>query len=82
MQGLKKRKPPKDDPQLLLKKALSKQELQHVKFRYFRRGVLGVAVDSSVRLYNLNLRKSVLLAKLAQKSSAIKDMRFYIGEIP
>ncbi|MDD4980452.1 MAG: DciA family protein [Candidatus Omnitrophica bacterium] len=80
MRGLKNRKPPKDDPELLLKKALSKEELRHTKFRYFRRGILGIAVDSSVRLYNLNLHKSGLLAKLAKKSPVIKDIRFYIGE--
>ncbi len=80
MRGLRSVKPPQDDPEDLLKKVLSKKELQHVKFRYLRRGILGVAVDSSTRLYQLSLQKSTLLVKLAKKSKSIKDIRFYIGE--
>jgi len=80
MQGLKNKKPLKDDPEAILKKVLSKKELGHVKFRYWRKGILGIAVDSSVRLYQLNLQKSQLLAKLGKKFPAIKDIRLYIGE--
>ncbi|MFH0912938.1 MAG: DciA family protein [Candidatus Omnitrophota bacterium] len=80
MQGLKASGPTKDDPEGFIKKVLSKRELQHVKFRYFRRGILGIAVDSSARLYQLSLQKTALIAKLAKKSKNIKDIRFYIGE--
>lgn len=80
MRGLKTRKPPKEDPELLLKKTLSKKELGHVKFRYLRKGILGITIDSSVRLYQLNLQKEDLLNKMRKKSGAIKDIRFYLGE--
>jgi len=79
--GLKTKKRAKDKPEFLLKRALSKKELGHVKFRYLRKGILGITVDSSGWLYQLNLQKPGLLAKLGKKSQAIKDIRFYIGEI-
>lgn len=82
MQGLKSKKPLKDDPEVILKKVLSKKELGHVRFRYFRKGILGIAVDSSTRLYQLNLQKAQLLAKLGKKSPDIKDIRLYLGETP
>jgi len=80
MRDLKNAKPAQDDPEGWVKKVLSKKELPHVQFRYFRRGILGIAVDSSTRLYQLSLQKPALLAKLAKKSKNIKDIRFYIGE--
>jgi len=80
MQGLKNKKPLKDDPAIILKKVLTKKELGHVRFRYFRRGTLGIAVDSSCRLYQLNLKKSQLLSRLVKKSPQIKDIRLYLGE--
>ena len=80
MRDLKTRKAPKDALELLLKKVLSKKELGHVKFRYFRKGVLGITVDSSVWLYQLNLQKQQLLTKVHKKSPAVEDMRFFIGE--
>jgi len=76
----KKRAPP-DDPWVLLKKALTKRELRHIKVSYFRKGILGLHVDSSSWLYSLNLRKQTLLSKLTAKSAGIKDIRFRIGEI-
>jgi len=82
MQSLevKKKTPPKDDPGALLKKALTKQDLKHVKSGYFRAGVLDIEVDSSAWLYHLNLKKAEILNKLRQKASAvIKDIRFRIG---
>ena len=82
IQGLKNRQPLKDASAELLKQILPKKELRHVSFRYCRRGTLGITVDSSVWLYQLNLQKPALLAKLARKSKGIKDIRFYIGETP
>ena len=81
IQGLTTKKRSQDEPEAWLKQALPKKELKHIKFRYLRKGVLGIAVDSSVRLYHLNLQKPRLLAKLGKKSPAIKDIRFYIGEM-
>ena len=69
------------DPQGLLKKALTKKELQHIKFNYFKRGILGVSVDSSAWLYKLSLQKEDLLHKLSGDLPAIKDIRFWVGEI-
>jgi hypothetical protein len=80
IQELKTSKPLKDDPEILLKKVLSLKERGHVRFRYFKHGILGIAVDSSTWLYQLNLQKRRLLARLAKKSSGIKDIRFYIGD--
>ncbi len=71
----------KDDPQALLKNVLTKKELGHIKFNYFRKGVLNINVESSTWLYHLNLRKKILLDKLAKESSSIKDIRFRIGDI-
>ncbi len=80
IRGLEAKKRAQDEPELLLKGVLSKKELGHVKFRYLRKGILGITVDSSSWLYQLNLQKPGLLAKLGKKSKAIKDIRFYIGE--
>lgn len=82
MRDLKNQKSPQGNPCLLLKKVLTKRELGHVKFRYLRKGILGLAVDSSSWLYHLNLQKQELLAKIAmvKQSPAIKDIRFCIGE--
>lgn len=63
----------------LLKKTLTKKELNHIKLGYFRNGILGINVDSSVWLYHLNLKKEVLLTKL-NKKIAIKDIRLHLGE--
>lgn len=69
------------EPQVLLKKVLTKKELKHTKFHYFRKGILSLHVDSSSWLYNLALKKEGLLLKLNKESCAIKDIRFRIGEI-
>lgn len=83
MQGLKaqKKASSKDDPQSILKKVLSRRELKHAKANYLRAGVLGISVDSSGWLYQLNLQKEKMLDKLTKYSKIIKDIRFKIGEI-
>jgi hypothetical protein len=70
-----------DDFCHLLKKALTKKELAHIKFNYFRKGILSLCVDSSSWLYNLALKKDNLLLELNKKSNAVKDIRFRIGEM-
>ncbi len=70
-----------DGPEALLKKVLTRKELEHIRFSYFKQGVLGLYVDSSTWLYSLNLKKEDLLTKLGVKSKAIKDIRFRIGEV-
>lgn len=69
-----------ENPDLWLKKVLTKRELAHIKFNYFKKGVLGLWVDSSSWLYSLNLKKPELIDKLQSISGTIKDMRFRIGE--
>jgi len=71
----------RDDPSGLLKKVLTKKELGHIKFNYFRKGVLNINVDSSAWLYQLNLQKKILLEKLIKESGSVKDIRFRIGDI-
>lgn len=68
------------DPNELLKKALTKKELEHIKVNYFKRGVLNLNVDSSAWLYNFNLQKQNLITRLNKQLGGIKDIRFYIGE--
>ncbi|MDD5729954.1 MAG: DciA family protein [Candidatus Omnitrophica bacterium] len=69
----------KDNPEVLLKKYLSRKEQKHVKVQYFRKGTLGIAVDSSTWLYYLNLQKDRLLADFNKESSLIKDIRFKLA---
>jgi hypothetical protein len=70
-----------EGPEEWLKKVLTKKELRHIKFNYFKKGVIGLNVDSSSWLYNFTLQKDVLLAKLNRQSSAVKGIRFSLGEI-
>jgi len=69
------------NPEAWLKKVLTKRELAHIKFNYFRKGVLGVWVDSSSWLYSLSLKKEQLLDSLHSLSSTIKDVRFRMGAV-
>jgi predicted nucleic acid-binding Zn ribbon protein len=68
-------------PECWLKKTLTKKELGHIKFHYFRKGVLGVRVDSSAWLYSLSLKKDTLLKMLKRVSPEVQELRFSIGEI-
>ena len=65
----------------LLKKVLTKKELKHIKLNYFKKGVLGIQVDSSSWLYQLSLGKEKLLNGLRKDLRELKDIRFSIGEI-
>lgn len=75
----------KDDlqsnPQVSLKKILTKKELSHIKFNYFRKGIFGIKVDSSTWLYYLNLHKEELLSRLSRVYPEIKEIHFSLGEI-
>ncbi len=68
-------------PEDTLKKILTKRELRHIKFNYFKAGVLDVSVDSSSWLYQLNLGKESLLAKLSREAPGIKNIRFRLGRV-
>ena len=77
----KKEKDESFSPHELLKKVLTKKELGHIKFNYFKKGVLNINVDSSTWLYHLTLQKQRILSRLISESAKIKDIRFRIGEI-
>ena len=68
-------------PEQWLKKALTKKELQHIKVKYFSKGVLSLNVDSSVWLYILSLKKEELLKLLQKEALVVKNINFRIGEI-
>jgi len=72
---------PRHDPERLLKKILSRQELRHAKMNYLKKGVLNIKVDSSSWLYHLSLQKEELLRKLRSHTQTIQDIRFHLGEM-
>jgi hypothetical protein len=69
------------DPEGWVKKALTKKELRHIKVNYFKKGVLCLSVDSSAWLYNFNLQKSSLLARISKQSKTVENLKFYLGDI-
>jgi hypothetical protein len=83
MRGLKKKKqgPASQEPEGLLKKFLTKRELRHIKFNYLKAGVLYLHVDSSAWLYQFNLQKEALMARIRQELPGIKNIRFRLGAI-
>jgi hypothetical protein len=83
MQALERKKGSGEygDPQPWLKKILTKKEIEHIKFRYLRNGVLGVAVDSSAWLYHLSLKERALVEKLRPTIRGIKAIKFRLGKV-
>lgn len=77
----KKQAVPEDDFGVLLKKVLTKKELEHIRVNNFKNGVLWVKVDSSAQLYALNLRKEDFLQRLSKEKGDLKSIRFYLGEV-
>jgi hypothetical protein len=69
------------DPQLWLKKALTKRELGHIRVKYFSKGILSLSVDSSAWLYILSLKKEAILETLKQVNPEVKNIILRIGEI-
>ena len=69
------------DPELWLKKALTKKELGHIKVKYFNKGILGLSVDSSAWLYAFSLKKAELLNKFKKENPELKNINLRIGEI-
>ncbi len=81
LQARQKKAAPENDPELLLKNNLSKKELAHLKFNYYKKGTLGIKVDSSSWLYYLSLQKEVLLDKLRSNLTGLKRIHFCLGDI-
>ena len=79
--AVKKTQDPDDNPQGWLKKALTKGEREHIKVDYFKNGILRVNVDSSSWLYSLTLKKEGILSRIAKFSTAVKEIRFRMGEV-
>ena len=69
------------NPQKWTEELFSKKELRHIKFNYFRQGILGVYVDSSAWLYYFNLKKEGLLIRLHNKDAAVKNIYFRLGGV-
>ncbi len=69
------------DPESILKKILTKREIEHIKVNYFRSGIFGIKVDSSAWIYQLNFKKQDLLIALKKNFPEIKDVRFSLGDI-
>jgi hypothetical protein len=74
------RQQPQNNPEALLKSILSKKELGHIRVKYFKKGVLALSADSSSWLYHLGLQKEDILFRLRQKTAAIQEVRFCLGE--
>jgi hypothetical protein len=70
-----------ESPEELLRKVLTKKELSHIKFNYFKSGVISLNVDSSAWLYSLSLEKEELVVRLKKYSAAVKDIRLRVGRI-
>ena len=70
-----------DNPEEWLKKVLTKKELEHIKFKYFKKGLLGVSVDSSSWLYMLSIKKEELLKNLKKFSCNIREIHLSIGDV-
>ncbi|MFY9402951.1 MAG: DciA family protein [Candidatus Omnitrophota bacterium] len=68
-------------PEEWLKKTLTRKELGHIKFYYFRSGVLGVKVDSSVWKHNFLLRKEDLLQRIQRCAPEVRSLHFIVGDV-
>ncbi|MFA6349994.1 MAG: DciA family protein [Candidatus Omnitrophota bacterium] len=73
--------PDKPHPEDVLKNILTKRELGHIKVKYFKAGVLYLAVDSSGWLFNFNLKKQELQDNLHTKLPEIKEIRLRLGQV-
>ncbi|MFC1675170.1 DciA family protein [Candidatus Omnitrophota bacterium] len=70
-----------EDPQRIFKDVLAPRERKHARISAFKNGVVHIRVDSSGWLYQMNLGRDVLLAKLRRRSSKVKDLRLRLGQI-
>jgi len=64
----------------ILKKNLAKKAYEHVELYNLKDGILSLKVGSSSWLYYLRLEKENLLGKIKKQYSAIKDIRFSLGD--
>jgi hypothetical protein len=69
----------KENPAFVFDKIFSKETLKHVKFGYFKKGLLCIYVDSSSWMFQLNLEKDKLLGQFNKHQSKIKEIKFRLG---
>lgn len=83
MKDLKKRGLTREDLAEAWESAAGKRATKHTRASSIRKGTLIVKVDSSPWLYELTLKKRLLLEKLAAKlkDKAPKKLRLRIGDI-
>lgn len=78
--GQKKKRADFYDFENLLNKLLTKKEIRHIKFNYFKKEILDIKVDSSNWLYYFNLKKKEIIEGIQREVSVVKDIRFHLGE--
>ena len=64
----------------VLKKAIGPKAFTHTQIVYLTKDKIRVNVDSSSRLYDLNLRKERIAREIGQ-ALQIKDIRFRLGDV-
>ncbi len=60
---------------------LTAREREHAAAAYFRKGVLGVTVDSSSWMYYFITRKKDLLAGMSAHLAGLNDIKFTVGTV-
>ncbi len=70
---------PEDNLQESLKQALKEKEREHCRISGIKDGHLMIVVDSPVWMYQLNLKKSRILAEIKKDNPTVKTIRFKIG---
>ena len=64
----------------VLKKAIGSKAFAHTQIVYLTKDKIRVNVDSSSRLYDLNLRKERIAREISE-ALRIKDIRFRLGDV-
>ena len=67
--------------QMLWEQIFSKEEKKHTNIGEFKDGNLMIEVDSSLYIFQMNLRKAKILEKFQQELPEIKTILFKIGKI-
>ena len=57
------------------------EELRHMKLKGEKNGCVFVYVDSSIFLYQINLKKRWILSRLKKKIPNIREIVFTIGKV-
>ena len=68
--------------QRIWQNVIGAQMAQHSALSDFSDGILTAVVDSSVRLYRMNLSKKKILEQLQDEIPDIKSIQFKIGKVP